>query len=103
MFACIWNLTRLLLEVSVFSSGCSSHTELDGVDVGLALAAALDLDQPGLLQLADQLRNARPCHAHVLGKAILTREAEIVVPTVADEHGVDHLSADRQGGHPQDE
>jgi hypothetical protein len=69
---------------------------MDGVNIGSSLAATLNANKPGLFQLANEFSDARAAHAHVLGKPFLTWEARVVVPGVAEEHGINDLGANRQ-------
>lgn len=69
---------------------------MDGIEVGFPLSPALDRDQVDTLQFGDQLCDPRTGHAHILRESILAREAGIVVPGVAQKHGVNHLGANRQ-------
>ena len=69
---------------------------MDGVKVGLALAAPLDADQADPIQFRGQLGNAHPAHAHVLGQTVLAGKARIIVPGVAQEHSISHLGSHRE-------
>lgn len=69
---------------------------MDGVKVGLALAAPLDADQTDAVQFRDQLRDAHTAHAHVLGQPVLAGKARIIMPGVAQEHGIRDLGPHRK-------
>jgi len=79
------------------------HLKMDGVNVGSSLSPALNAYQAGLFQFPHKLGHARPAHAHVLGQPILSRKARIIVPRVAQKHGIGHFGAQRQLGVFQDE
>ena len=66
---------------------------MDGVKVRFSLSPALDGHQTGLLQSGDQLGDTRPGHAHVLRQPVLPRKTRIVVPGVAQKHGVSDFCA----------
>ena len=87
----------LLQEVSQFTSGgfipSRLHLEMDGVKVRFPLSPALDRHQTGGFQFGDQLGDTRPGHAHVLRQPVLSRKTGIVVPGVAQKHGVGDLGA----------
>ena len=72
--------------------------ELDGVQVGLALTAARDLNELAAFEFLDKFVGARDAHAHVVGKPFLAGKAMVVVPCVAEEHGVDVFGAHREIG-----
>src|SRR5262245_29392223 len=62
--------------------------EVDGVEVGLALSAALDVDEAAVFQLGDGAADGGDVRAHVFSQSFLTREAEVVVPRVAEQECV---------------
>ena len=76
---------------------------MDRVKVGPPLPAPLDAHQTRALQFADELRDARAAHAHVLRQALLSRKARVIMPRVAQEHRVSDLRAEGQGAVPQNE
>ena len=69
---------------------------MNRVKIGFSLAAALNRDTPGAFQFADEFSHTRPAHAHVLGQAILTGKTGLIVPSVAQEHGVNDSCAERK-------
>ena len=76
---------------------------MNGVDVGFALPSALDADQSGAFKFADKLGHAGPAHAHVNRQPILAGKTRIVVPRIAQKHGVSHFRTGRQIGIFQNE
>ena len=72
------------------------HDEVDDVEVGLSLSAALDLDETAVFELRDGPADGRDVRAHVLGEALLAGEAQIVVPGVAEEERVGGLGIGRK-------
>ena len=66
------------------------------VNICFALAPTLDGYQPRLFQFSDQLGDARPGQAHVIRQPVLPRKARIIMPGVAQEHGVGDFGTHRQ-------
>src|SRR5262245_50134107 len=73
----------------------ATNNEVNGVEVGLALASARDLDEAAGLQLLDEAVDAADAHADRLRERVLAGEAEVVVPGVAQEQSVGGLGLDR--------
>ena len=69
---------------------------MNGVEIRLALAASFNRHQFGPLQFPDEFGHARPAHAHVLRQTILARKTRIIVPGIAQKHGIRDLRADGQ-------
>jgi hypothetical protein len=67
--------------------------EVQFVDIGLALAAPGDAQQPVGLQRFEVLADVRLVQAHVLGKPFLARIAVVVLPRVAEQYGEGELVA----------
>jgi hypothetical protein len=61
--------------------------EVQFVDIGLALPAPGDAQQPVGLQRLEVLADIGLVQAHVLGKPLLARVAVVVLPRVAEQHG----------------
>jgi len=61
--------------------------EVQFVDIGLALAAPGDAQEPVGLQRFKVLANVGLVQAHIIGKPFLARIAEVVLPCVAEQHG----------------
>ena len=70
--------------------------EVDGVKVGLPLAATLNGNQTGAFQLSHEFSHPRPAHPHVLGQSVLPWKAGIIVPGIAQKHGVSDFGSRRQ-------
>ena len=67
------------------------HSEVQGVEVGASLAAAPDFNEVLTFQLAQIGADTALRGAHVLGEALLAREAKALLPGIAKEHGVDEF------------
>ena len=77
--------------------------EIDRVEVRLPLSPSRDLDEAAALELLDESVDARDAHSDILREPILSGEAKVVVPRVAEQQRVDRLCADRDVGVAQDE
>jgi hypothetical protein len=62
-----------------------------------------DVDEGALLELGDRAADGRDVGAHVLGETLLAREAEVVVPGIAEQQGVDRLRISREIRIPKNE
>ena len=71
-----------------------SDLEVDGVKIGFTLTPATDGDQTGGLQFRDQLGHPDTRQAHVTGQPVLTGKTTVVMPGVAQEHGIGDLGPD---------
>ena len=76
---------------------------MDRIKVRFTLPPAFNGHKPGTLQFTDKFGHARPAHAHVLSQTILPRKTRIIVPGVAQEHGVGDLCTDGKGWVFEDE
>ena len=81
----------------------SFDLKMDRVKVGFALSTTLNADQSSPLQLGDQLGDTGPGHAHVRRQPFLTWKTGLIVPGVAEEHGIGNFGADGQFGVFEDE
>jgi hypothetical protein len=78
---------------SVWTGSILPRFEVQFVDIGLALAAPGNAQQPVGLQGLEVLADVGLVQAHVLGKPLLARIAEVVLPRVAEQHGEGELVA----------
>jgi len=69
------------------------NLRMNDVKVGFPLPPTLDRHHARPLQFSDQLGHPHPAHAHVLGQSVLARKTKIVMPRVAQEHGVRDLGS----------
>ena len=76
--------------------GLLGDNERDLVDIGLALPPSFNLDQARILKLFDEPVDTGDAHSQVVREALLSGEAEIVVPRVAQELRVYDDRAHRQ-------
>ena len=67
------------------------------------MTSARDFNQAAALQFFDESVDAADAHADRFGERVLTRKAQAVVPSIAEEECVCCLSANRYGGIAQDE
>ena len=91
-----WSPKRANLDLhrckSGFAGALLDH-EVDCVEVGLSLPSSLDVDQRVRLKLLDGAAHGRDMRTHMLGKALLARKAQVVVPSVAQEQGVSRMTS----------
>ena len=76
---------------------------MDHVKIGLSLPSALYSNQTGFVQFGDQLGHTHTGHAHVIRQPLLAGKTGVIVPGVAQEHGVGHLRAHGDVGVFEDE
>lgn len=67
--------------------------EVQLVDIGLALAPALNGQQTDRFQGFEVAADATLVQAQIVGKAKLAGEAKVILPRVAEQHGESHLVA----------
>jgi hypothetical protein len=94
-----WNPTLANQDLHGCKSGFAYfglHDEIDRVEVGLALTAALDFDETAFLEFGDGTAHRRYMRAHVLGQAFLAGEAKVVVPRVTEQERVSGLRVGRK-------
>ena len=76
--------------------GLLGDNKRDLVHIGLALSPSFNLDQGRILKLFDEPVDTCNAHTQIVCKALLTREAKIVVPGVAQELRIDDDRTHRQ-------
>jgi hypothetical protein len=74
------------------------YTEFDCIEVCFALSPLRDFDKLSSLKLFDELIHPPDAHTDVLSQPCLAGEAFVVVPGVAEEHGINYwLSRNSRG------
>src|SRR6266542_2061499 len=81
-------------ECPPYLAGCF---QIEDIQVGSTLTAALDIDEPLPLQLLEVRVRALPRYAHFLGKPVLPRKAIVLIPDVLQQHCICELCT---GGYP---
>ena len=76
---------------------------MDGVKVGFPLPPPFNSDQAGAFQFPHKFGHAGAAHAHVLRQPILARKTGIIVPGIAQKHGVGDLGTNGEVGVFEDE
>jgi hypothetical protein len=71
---------------------------MNGINIGFAQSPALNSNESRFFQFTDEFGNTGSAHSHVFGQPLLPWKAGIIVPGVAQEHGVGHLGANGQIG-----
>jgi hypothetical protein len=72
------------------------YPEFDRIEICFPLSALSDCDKIRSFQLFDELIYPPDAHTDILGQPRLAGEAFLIVPSVAEKHGVNHLRADAE-------
>ena len=73
------------------------NDEIDGVKICFTLSPSGDLNEAASFKLLDKAVYAGDAHADIFGQTVLPWEAQVVVPSVTEQQGIDRFCANGDG------